>query len=116
MRIPPGADASALRTISGDVLSCDNCVVTDRDMEMTYRRITLRLMPLLFISFVFNYIDRINIGYAQLQMKPDVGFTDTVYGIGASTFYVGYLMFEIPSNLAMERMGARKTLLRIMLL
>lgn len=118
MTMPSGTDADAMRTISGGVLPRDGCAaaVKDRDSDAAWRRITLRLMPLLFISFVFNYIDRINIGYAQLQMKPQLGFTDAVYGIGASMFYVGYLLFEIPSNLAMQKIGARKTLLRIMFL
>jgi MFS family permease len=80
----------------------------------TYRKVARRLLPLLFVCFVFNYIDRINIGYAQLQMKPDLGFSDAIYGLGASMFYVGYLFFEIPSNLLMQKIGARKTLLRIM--
>jgi MFS family permease len=116
MEISSGTDAEVLCTISGDDSLRNHCAVTEKGIDITYRRISLRLMPLLFIAFVFNYIDRINIGYAQLQMKPELGFTDAVYGIGASMFYVGYLLFEIPSNLAMERMGARKTLLRIMLL
>ena len=116
MKNPVGIHADALRKADGDALPGGNCVAAGKDIDAAYRGITRRLMPLLFICFVFNYIDRINIGYAQLQMKPDLGFTDAIYGIGASIFYVGYLLFEIPSNLAMQRIGARKTLLRIMLL
>ncbi|MBP0593822.1 MFS transporter [Paraburkholderia sp. LEh10] len=118
MTMPSGTDSDALHAIGGGVSLRDGCAaaVRDRNSDAIWRRITLRLMPLLFISFVFNYIDRINIGYAQLQMKPQLGFTDAVYGIGASMFYVGYLLFEIPSNLAMQKIGARKTLLRIMFL
>ena len=62
------------------------------------------------------YLDRINIGYAQLQMKQTLPFSDAVYGLGAGIFFVGYFLFEVPSNLLLEKIGARKTLLRIMLL
>jgi MFS family permease len=116
MKTPVGMHSDTLSKIKADTLSTDHCVAADEDIDTAYRGISLRVMPLLFICFVFNYIDRINIGYAQLQMKPVLGFTDAVYGIGASMFYVGYLLFEIPSNLAMQRIGARKTLLRIMFL
>ena len=81
-----------------------------------YRKITLRLVPFLFICYVASYLDRINIGFAQLQMKQDLGFSDAVYGLGAGIFFFGYALFEVPSNLLLEKFGARKTLLRIMLL
>jgi MFS family permease len=116
MKILSGMQAGAVRELHGGALAAGEQVVADGDIELTYRGITLRLMPLLFICCVLNHIDRINIGYAQLQMKSELGFSAAVYGIGASMFYVGYLLFEIPSNLAMQRIGARKTLLRIMLL
>ncbi|HEX4037588.1 MAG TPA: MFS transporter [Acidobacteriaceae bacterium] len=73
-----------------------------------YRRVTLRFVPLLFLCFVFNYIDRTNIGFAQLQMKGDLGFTDVQYGLGAGIFFVSYSLFAVPSNLLMIRIGARK--------
>jgi D-galactonate transporter len=79
-----------------------------------YRKITRRLIPLLFICYVLNYIDRINVGYAQLQMKDALGFSDAVYGLGAGIFFLGYFFFEVPSNLLLQRIGARKTILRIM--
>ncbi|MEJ8855121.1 MFS transporter [Variovorax robiniae] len=86
-----------------------------QDVDITYRKITLRLIPLLFICYVMNYIDRANIGYAQLQMKPSLGFSDTVYGLAAGVFFIGYFLFELPSNMLLRRIGARKTILRIML-
>lgn len=86
------------------------------DEDTVYRTITLRLMPLLFVSYLLAFLDRINIGYAQLQMKSDLGFSDAVYGFGAGIFFLSYLLFEIPSNLLLERIGARLTLLRIMFL
>lgn len=84
------------------------------ESDAVYRKVTWRLIPLLFLCYVMNYLDRINIGYAQLQMRTDLGFTDAVYGLGASMFYVGYFLFEVPSNLLLERIGARATILRIM--
>lgn len=85
-------------------------------IDATYRKITLRLIPFLFICYVAAYLDRINIGFAQLQMRSDLGFSDAVYGLGAGIFFAGYFLFEVPSNLILERIGARKTLIRIMLL
>jgi MFS family permease len=75
-----------------------------------------RIIPLLLIAYMIAYLDRINIGYAQLQMKQTLPFGDAVYGIGAGIFFLGYFLFEVPSNLLLERIGARKTLLRIMVL
>lgn len=86
------------------------------EAEAVYRKVTLRLIPFLFLCYVLNYIDRLNVGFAQLQMRSDLGFSDTVYGIGVGLFFVGYLLFEVPSNLLLEKTGARKTLLRIMVL
>ena len=77
-------------------------------------KIFWRIMPILFLCYVFAYIDRVNVGMAQLQMKQTLAFSDVAYSIGASIFFVGYLIFEVPSNLMLERIGARKTLLRIM--
>ncbi len=86
------------------------------DVDAVYSKVTWRLIPLLFLCYVFNQMDKFNIGYAQLQMKPDLGFTDAVYGLGASIFFVGYVLFEVPSNVLLQRIGARKTVLRIMVL
>ena len=87
----------------------------DGNIDVTYKKVTLRLMPFLFICYVAAYLDRINVGFAQLQMKHDLGFSDAVYGLGAGIFFAGYFLFEVPSNLILEKIGARKTLIRIML-
>lgn len=79
-----------------------------------YRKVTLRVMPFLFVAYVVSFIDRINIGFAQLQMKGDLGFSDAVYGLGAGIFFLGYFVFEVPSNLLLHRIGARRTFVRIM--
>jgi len=65
---------------------------------------------------VLAYLDRINIGFAQLQMKSDLAFSDAVYGLGAGIFFIGYILFEVPSNLYLQKVGARKTITRIMLM
>lgn len=85
------------------------------DDRAMYRRISWRIMPLLLAAYVVAFLDRINIGFAQLQMKETLAFSDGVYALGAGIFFVGYLLFEVPSNLMLEKIGARKTLLRIML-
>ena len=81
-----------------------------------YAKVTWRLVPLLFICYVLSYLDRINVGFAQLQMKSDLSFSDAVYGLGAGIFFVGYFLFEVPSNLLLEKIGARKTMTRIMVI
>jgi D-galactonate transporter len=79
-----------------------------------YSKIGWRILPLLMFCYVVAFLDRINIGYAQLQMKQTLTFSDATYGLGAGIFFVGYFLFEVPSNLLLERIGVRKTLLRIM--
>lgn len=81
-----------------------------------YQKVIWRLMPYLLIAFMCNAIDRINLSYAKLHMAADIGMSDAAYGIGAGIFYLGYILFEIPSNLYMQRAGARATLTRIMVL
>ena len=81
-----------------------------------YRRISWRVMPIVLVAYVFAFLDRINVGYAQLQMKQDLAFSDAIYGLGAGLFFVTYLLFEVPSNLLLEKIGARLTFLRIMVL
>jgi len=87
---------------------------TVHETEHTYAKVTWKIVPLLFICYVVSYLDRINVGFAQLQMKSELGFSDTVYGLGAGIFFIGYFMFEVPSNLILEKIGARLTLFRIM--
>ena len=85
-------------------------------LKALFSKIDRRLIPILLIAYMIAYLDRINIGYAQLQMKQTLPFDDAVYGLGAGMFFIGYFLFEVPSNLLLERIGARKTLLRIMVL
>jgi D-galactonate transporter len=87
---------------------------TELANDSLYRKISWRLLPLLFLGYVFAYLDRINIGFAALQMKSDLGFTDAVYGLGAGVFFASYFLFEVPSNLLLQKIGARLTIARIM--
>ena len=86
------------------------------DVELVYDKIARRIMPFLVLLFVVAWLDRINVGFARLQMVADLGWSDTAYGFGVGIFYLGYLLFEIPSNLVLERIGARKTFARITIL
>lgn len=85
-------------------------------LQHTLTRAKWRIVPFLFLCFVVNYIDRSNVGFAKLHFQKELGFSDAVYGLGVSLFFVGYLLFEVPSNLLLARIGARRTLSRIMFL
>jgi len=79
------------------------------------RRVSWRLMPFLIFAYLLCYIDRVNVGFASLQMNKAIGLDPKIYGLGAGIFFVGYFILEIPSNLALERFGARKWIARIMI-
>lgn len=81
-----------------------------------YRKVILRLLPFLFLAYGLNTIDRLNVSFAKLRMAEDIALTDAAYGIGAGIFYLGYILFEVPSNIYLQRIGARATLTRIMVL
>jgi MFS transporter, ACS family, tartrate transporter len=83
--------------------------------QVTIRKIAWRLLPFLFLMFIWCLIDRVNLSFAALTMNTDLGFTSTMYSLGASIFYLGYCTFEVPSNLLLERFGARIWLSRIMI-
>lgn len=86
------------------------------EKKRIYRKVALRLMPLLVICYFISFIDRTNIGIAQIGLERDLGFSEAVYALGVSCFFVGFIIFEIPSNALMSRIGARKTIVRIMML
>ncbi len=83
--------------------------------ESVVRKVSRRLIPFLFLLYVFAYLDRINIGFAALSMNRDLGLTATMFGIANTFFYLGYMFFEIPSNLMLARFGARVWIPRIMI-
>lgn len=79
------------------------------------RKVALRIVPFSFFLFILNYIDRVNVSFAALQMNEELGFTPLVYGIGSGVFFIGYVLFEVPSNLVLHRVGARLWIARIMI-
>lgn len=83
--------------------------------EATYSKVMWRLIPFLFLCYVVAYLDRVNVGFAKLQMMSDLKFSDTVYGLGAGIFFIGYFLFEVPSNIILHRTGARRWIARIMI-
>ncbi|MGE8161312.1 MFS transporter [Paraburkholderia sp. NPDC080076] len=98
-----------LKSAYGDVVTPANAE------DRTYAKVTWRLIPFLFMCYVFAYLDRVNVGFAKLQMLTDLKFSETIYGLGAGIFFIGYFIFEVPSNIALHRFGARKWIARIML-
>src|SRR5258708_34379958 len=86
------------------------------DVEAVYAKIAKRIIPFLVLLFLMAWVDRYNLGFAKLQMVKDLGFSEAVYGFGAGIFFFGYVLFEIPSNLFLQRIGARKTIARITIL
>jgi MFS family permease len=82
--------------------------------ERLYRKVLKRILPLLLLCYVVAYLDRVNVGFAKLQMLDSLGLSDTVYAVGASIFFWGYFIFEMPSNLLLHRYGARFWIARIM--
>ena len=81
----------------------------------TYSRVTRRLIPFLFLSYILAYIDRVNVGFAKLQMQHDLRMSDAVYGVGAGVFFLGYFLFEVPANMVLQGLGARLWLGPIMI-
>jgi MFS transporter, ACS family, tartrate transporter len=101
---------SRLLTLRGDRISSESPLL----MLSARRQIAIRLLPFLFILYLVNYIDRVNVSFAALRMSADLGFSDRVYGLGAGIFFVTYVLFEIPGAILVERWSARKWIARIM--
>src|SRR5882724_11463394 len=81
----------------------------------TLAKVTRRLLPFLFLLYIVCFLDRVNLGFAALQMNRDLGLSPAVYGFGAGVFFLGYVLFEVPSNLVLARVGARVWIARIMM-
>jgi D-galactonate transporter len=89
--------------------------ITTSDEEVLYRKVSWRLLPFLMLCYLVAYLDRVNVGFAKLQMLGDLRFSETIYGLGAGMFFIGYFFFEVPSNLMLHRLGARIWIGRIMI-
>ncbi len=90
-------------------------VKSDNIESATIARLTWRLLPFLFLLYIVAYLDRINVGFAALQMQTQFGFNDAVYGLGGGMFFLGYFLFQLPSNLILERIGARRWICLLMI-
>lgn len=108
----PGTLSAAQSTTPSAALAADATAFDQR----LYRKLAWRIMPFLFLCFVLNWLDRVNISFAHLQFKADLNISDATFGIIVGVFSIGYLLFEIPSNLLLEKFGAKKTMTRIMIL
>ncbi|HEY3900210.1 MAG TPA: MFS transporter [Chthoniobacter sp.] len=80
-----------------------------------FHKVTLRLVPFLFLCYILSYVDRVNVGFAKLQMQHDLGMTEAMYGAGMGVFFLGYFLLEVPSNLMMQKVGARRWIGPIMI-
>lgn len=83
--------------------------------DAIYRKVNWRLIPFLLMCYVVAYLDRVNVGFAKLQMLNDLQFSETIYGLGAGIFFIGYFIFEVPSNIILHKVGARIWIARIMI-
>ncbi|MEO8338052.1 MAG: MFS transporter [bacterium] len=102
------AGASAVRLAASASL--------DVDLERaTIKRVGRRILPFVFVLYIFNFLDRSNVGLAALQMNKDLGFSSAAFGLGAGIFFIGYALFEVPSNLLLVKVGARRWIARIMI-
>src|SRR3954468_13090475 len=81
--------------------------MTSASESRIYARAAWRILPLLMAGWLFAYIDRVNISFARAQMAQELGFSDAVFGLGAGLFFLGYFVFEVPSNLILYRIGGR---------
>ncbi len=89
---------------------------TPREADLVFRKITFKIFPLLFVCYLFSHLDRINVSFAKLEFMRDLGLGDAAYGLGAGLFFIGYMFFEVPSNLYLQKVGARITFTRIMVI
>jgi len=88
---------------------------TPAELDALYGKVSLRLLPFLGLCYLAAYLDRVNVGFAKLQMTHELGLSDAAYGFGAGVFFIGYFLFEVPSNLILHRVGAKIWLARIMI-
>jgi MFS family permease len=91
-------------------------MASDRSLESTaYHKVDVRLLPFLFLCYILAYLDRVNVGFAKLQMLKELSMSDAAFAAGAGIFFIGYFFFEVPSNVLLKRFGARMWIARIMI-
>ena len=105
----PDIDAMGIAATPG--LAAEDAPIAAR----AYRKVFWRLLPFLMLCYAASYMDRVNIGFAKLQMQQALGYSETVFGLGSGIFFLGYFLFEVPSNILMHRVGARAWIARIMI-
>ena len=97
---------------SADVVG--TVVPAGKETDALFTKVAWRIMPILFIGYIVAYLDRVNVGFAKLQMIGDLHFSEAVYGFGSGIFFVGYFFFEVPSNIILHRVGARRWICRVL--
>ncbi|SPA43998.1 MFS transporter [Cupriavidus taiwanensis] len=107
----PAASVPAFDSLGGNARLDADAQIEKR----AYSKVFWRIMPFLMLCYVVAYLDRVNVGFAKLQMGQDLAFSETVFGLGAGLFFIGYFLFELPSNLLMHKIGARIWTARIMI-
>lgn len=93
----------------------DGVATVANDEKALIAKVAWRLMPLIMVCYLFAFFDRINISFAKFQLQADLSLSDTAYGLGAGLFVVGYVLFEVPSNMMLYKVGARRWIARIMM-
>ena len=106
MDAPKAINSDAIDSRTADAKAFEAAVI---------KKICWRILPLVLVAYCVAYVDRANIAVAALTMNKDLGFSTFTYGLGAGIFFLGYVIFEVPSNLLLERVGARRWIARIML-
>ncbi len=101
-----------MTTLAADPL--ERPALPDGAADAVYRKVAVRLIPLLFLCYIAAYLDRVNVSFAKLQMQQALHLSESVYGLGAGIFFIGYFIFEIPSNVMLHRVGAGRWIARIM--
>lgn len=93
----------------------DNQVIPQIDEQKLMRKITLRIIPFLFLLYIISYLDRANIGYAALEMNKELAISSEAFGLISGIFFIGYFLFEVPSNVMLKKYGARIWIARILI-
>src|SRR5665213_1818942 len=102
--------------VAADIAAIPGVAAEDAPIAArAYRKVFWRLMPFLMLCYAASYMDRVNIGFAKLQMSQELHFSETVFGLGSGIFFIGYFLFEVPSNIFLHRVGARAWIARIMI-